>query len=90
MTNANLKKEIRLALKSNGEKISTSKATMVRSFHNASTGWNIYEFAGQVKMNYIRNGMGATTPEDLARGFAILANAGLGVEISQNAISVQS
>jgi hypothetical protein len=90
MTNAELKREIRTELKRAGEWVSKSSTTAVRSFHNATSGWNISEFAGNVQLNYVRNGMGATTQDDLARAFAILANAGLGVEIRDNRVFVSA
>jgi hypothetical protein len=90
MTNAELKREIRKALKSAGEWVSKSSTTAVRGFHNASSGWNISEFAGNVQLNYVRNGMGATTQDDLARAFAILTSAGIGAEIRNDRVVVSA
>jgi hypothetical protein len=90
MTNAELKREIRIALKRAGELVSKSSTTAVRGFHNASSGWNISEFAGTIQLNYVRNGMGATTQDDLERAFGILTDAGLNAERRSDRVVVSA
>jgi hypothetical protein len=90
MTNAELKREIRTALKRAGEWVSKSSTTAVRGFHSASSGWNISEFAGNVQLNYVRNGMSATTSDDLERAFVILTNSGIGAEIRNDRVVVSA
>jgi hypothetical protein len=90
MTNVELKRETRTALKRAGEWVSKSSTTAVRGFHNASAGWSISEFAGTVQLHYVRNGMSATTESDLVRAFTILTNAGIGAEIRGNQVIVSA
>jgi hypothetical protein len=82
-----MKQEIRKALQAAEQMISKTSSTSVRNFHSSSQGWDITEFAGDIFLTYIRNGLDKTTNLDVAKGLEILLAAKIPASVPLNAIT---